>query len=445
MKALLIVCFSCFVLFPASVRAEVDTIASRAQKAAAGLPRGCIVTAEQSGDGAPVFAIAGHNELAGVPPEKVIFEIGSISKVFTGMLLAQAVIEKKVTFETTLRELMGAGQSFADANVAAITLGQLATHTSGLPRIPDDLFPKGDTADPYARYDRAHLDAYLAKVHTAHAPPLPYSYSNLGVGLLGDLLARRYGKRWEELAVERVAKPLGLTDTCVQLSNEQKARLALPYAGDMPTKPWQFLALDGAGALHSTAADMLRFTQALGRPGTTSLKDVIEMTEQPRGDGSFGLCLPILKSNGQTSYWYAGGTGGFRSWISVKPASNHIVVMLINNSTLSPESVLTDAPAKASAQTAAPALIVYVGEYDTGVKAGDTSIHYTFEARGSDLWMQITGQPAIQLERHPTMKDRFEFKPVNAEIQFRREKGTVVSTTLFQDGLEINARKLPAR
>lgn len=421
-----------------------------AKKAAATLPRGCIVTAEQTGDASPVFSVVGQQEPAGVPPQKMIFEIGSISKVFTGMLLAQAVIEKKVKLDSTLRDLMGSTQTFADANVAAITLQQLATHTSGLPRIPDDLQAGGNMADPYAHYDRTRLDAFLSSAKLAHAPPFPSSYSNLGVGLLGDLLARLYGKSWDELVVERIAKPIGLTDTCVTLTDEQKTRLVPPYAGNQSAKAWHHTALAGSGALHSTAADMLKFVTALGRPGSTPLKEVIELTEQPRDEGAYGLCLPITKFKGQNGYWYQGGTGGYTSWISVKPASSHKIVMLINNAALMPEKVLmgkaaVSAKKPASTAPADATLADYVGVYDTGVKAGDTDIHYTFEARGSDLWMQVTGQSFNKLSRHPTAEDRFELKAVNAEIQFARKSGRVTSTTLFQAGLEIKATKLSAK
>jgi hypothetical protein len=119
-------------------------------------------------------------------------------------------------------------------------------------------------------------------------------------------------------------------------------------------------------------------------------------------------------------------------------------VVLINNSALPPEKVLFGEPPPVPAGSGDPALAVYAGEYDTGVKNGAVDIQYTFEVRGSDLWMQITGQPFIQLSHHPTAKDRFEFKPVKAEIQFTRKKDEVVSTTLFQAGLEIHARKLQA-
>lgn len=423
---------------PSLSPAADSLLVTRARKAAESLPQGCIVVAEQTGNAAPQFAIAGKAEPSGVPPEKRIFEVGSISKIFTGLLLAQAVMSNKVTLTTTLRDLMGPEQTFADPNVAAITLEQLATHTSGLPRVPDDLTDSDDPADPYARYDRARVDAFVSKAKLAHAPPFPPSYSNLAFGLLGDLLARQAGRTWEQLVIDQITTPLGLADTCVTLNAEQESRLAPPYAGDVPTKRWKHLALAGSGSLHSTAADMLRFTQALGRPDESPLKEAIKLIEQPRGDGMYGLALPILKIKEQPSYWYAGGTGGFSSWISVRPELNRIVVMLINNSSLSPESIISGAASKAPD----PRLADYAGDYDTSVKAQGQTIYYHFEARGSDLWMQITGQPPIPLKRHPTQKDRFTFAPVKAEIQFSRKGGKVTSTTLFQQGLEINATKV---
>lgn len=424
--------------------ADASPLTERAQKAAGTIAQGCIVVGEQSDVGAtPVYAVFGRQEPAGVPPEKVIFEVGSISKVFTGLLLAQSVIEKKVTLDSTLRELMGPGQSFADERVAAITLLQLATHTSGLPRLPEDLIPRADPADPYASYERKDLDATMARVKLAHAPPFPVSYSNLGVGLLGDLLARLHGKDWAELAVERIARPLGLVDTCVTLTAEQEKRLAPPYTGGQRVKRWRHSALAGSGALHSTADDLVRFARALGQPASTPLQAAIEMTEQPRGATKFGLCLPSSVRGGQTEYWYQGGTGGYRSWMSVNAATGQIVVMLINNSEVEPQDVIFGTPPSGPAEPADPALAEYVGVYDTGVKAGGTDIHYTFEARGAGLWMLVTGQSFVPLTRHPTEKDRFEFKPVKAEIQFTRRKAEVVSTTLFQDGLEIVAKKLP--
>jgi CubicO group peptidase (beta-lactamase class C family) len=235
-----------------------------------------------------------------------------------------------------------------------------------------------------------------------------------------------------------------MKDTCVTLTAEQTRRLAPPYMQASKAKAWHATALAGSGALHSTAADLLRFAAALDQPATTTLKEAIEMIEQPQGTDRFGLCLLVSGPKGKSIYWYQGGTGGYGSWISADPATHEKVVVLINNNVLPPEKVLFGEPPTLQATSADPTLAAYTGEYDTGVKDGTVDIHYTFEVRGSDLWMEITGQSFIQLTRHPTATDRFEFKPVKAEIQFTRKGDEVVSTTLFQSGLEIHARKLPA-
>ena len=323
---------------------------------------------------------------------------------------------------------------------------QLATHTSGLPRLPDNLMDsdKADPLNPYGHYDRAMLAACLAKLKLEGNGPYPAVYSNLGAGLLGELLARLYGKSWEELVVERIAKPLDLGDTVVTLSDEQAKRFVPAYAGSATVKPWTDLAMAGAGALRSTAEDMMKFGKALAKPENTVMKEAIELLKSPQSDGSIGLFVQIIKlKNGKPGHWMAGGTGGFRSWLSLRSHDNRIVVILANNSECSPEDIIAGKPPVPVAEGPAdPALADFVGEYDTGVKAADTAIHYRFEARGAELWMEITGQPMVPLGKHPTKKDRFTFAPVNAEIQFTREDDKVLSTTLFQAGMEIKAKKL---
>ena len=418
------------------VAADPSTLIERAQQAAKTLPRGGIVVAEQTGTGAPSIAVAGKVKPTGVPPEKIIFEIGSISKVFTGLLLAQAISEKKVKLDTTLRELMPASQTFADEKTAGITLEQLATHSSGLPRMPE-LPPKADPGDPFATYDRAMLDATIASMKLDHAPPFAFSYSNLGVGLLGDLLSRLYGKPWEDLVRERIIGPLGMKDTGVTMNEEQTRRLAPPNTGDRPAKPLHLIALAGAGSLRSTTHDMLIFGAALARPDTTPLKEAIHFIEQPRLDGRTGICIGINQIQGQPAYWFQGGTSGFASWISARSADAHVVSILINNNILRPQSLL---------MPAAPdtALADVVGVYDTGVDSPRGHIYYTFEERDHQLWHQITGQPFRQLTRHPSKADTFELKAFNAELQFHRESGKVTGVTLLQDGREIKATKLIA-
>ena len=132
---------------------QARTLAESAARFSKDLKAGCIVTGERMGDEVK-YAISGKAPEAGdAKPEKLVFEIGSISKVFTGLLLAQAVVEKKVTLDTTIGSLLAGKVKFTDARVEAITLKQLATHTSGLPRLPDNAMAGALEEDPYASYD----------------------------------------------------------------------------------------------------------------------------------------------------------------------------------------------------------------------------------------------------------------------------------------------------
>lgn len=152
------------------------------------------------------YAISGTApEAGGMPPEKLVFEIGSITKVFTGLLLAQAVVEKKVTLEKTLGSLLAGQVKFVDPRVAAITLKQLATHTSGLPRMPDNMGADATEEDPFANYDEKLLLNFLSTAKLEGEGPFSCSYSNLGMGLLGYLLGGVYQMPWDKAVVEKSA------------------------------------------------------------------------------------------------------------------------------------------------------------------------------------------------------------------------------------------------
>ncbi|RYD63197.1 MAG: hypothetical protein EOP83_12755, partial [Verrucomicrobiaceae bacterium] len=192
-----------------------------AEKEAGKLPKGGLVTGESIA-GVTRFEGVGKLEPDGIAPEKRVFEIGSITKVFTGLLLADAVEAKKVRLDSTLKELLGDEVTFADPDVAAITLVQLSTHTSGLPRLPDNMgWFIGLSNDPYKKYDRKDALKFLAKAELDHAPPFPASYSNYGVGLLGELLSGIQQKSYADLVAEKITGPLGMKDTVVVLDKDQ--------------------------------------------------------------------------------------------------------------------------------------------------------------------------------------------------------------------------------
>lgn len=419
-------------------------LADVAKAFAKSTPRGAIVTGEWR-EGKETFAAAGNPQPAGVLPEKIVFEIGSITKVFTGLLLAQAVVEKKARLDCTIAEILGASQRFADPRVGRITLVQLATHTSGLPRLPSNLAQGSLADDPYAKYDRALLSEALAALKLESDGPHPRAYSNLGAGLLGDLLARIYGQTWEDLVREKIARPLGMADTSVALSAEQQARFAPPFEGEQERKPWHLAALAGAGALRSTAADMIRFARVLaGRGEGTPLKEAIALlTKAHTADGEIGLCLMLGRLDGQRVWEHNGGTGGFRSAMQVFPDARAARVVLANDAELEPEAVLA-AARKAGDEYAkreegpplAPsALSEYLGVYER-----EHGVKFTCVARDGKLAIRLQGQSF--LTAHPTAeKDRFFLKEVAAEYEFLRQEGRITALVLHQNGRDLLAKR----
>lgn len=431
-------------VLPFSLVAAPKPLSEVTDSFAKNLPAGCIVTGEFR-NSKTSFHLSGKG-LPNIAPEQHLFEIGSISKVFTGLLLAQAVSDKKLSLTSTLRDLLGPDFTFADPNVAGITLEQLSTHTSGLPRLPPNIGPHPDTCpDPYAAYDRAALHDFL---HVATLPgpaPHPAAYSNLAVGLLGDLLAAQNTTTWEQLVIDRIAKPLGMTDTRVTLDPDSQKRLAPPFEGAKPGTNWHFQALAGAGALRSSAADLIRFGQALLNPDSTPFPDAISLMLSPRANFSgetskIGLGIILSRFLNQPAWEHDGGTGSYRTSFQVQPDSQSIRVILINNDALAPPVVLAaiapQAPTKNRPEV--PLSPEATSEY-TGVFELDANSRFTFIQRGDHLWTRLTGQPFFRLFH--SGNDRFFLKVVSAELQFERTDGKISHVTLFQNNREQRATK----
>ncbi|MDQ2776001.1 MAG: serine hydrolase, partial [Acidobacteriota bacterium] len=212
--------------------------------------------------------------------EDSIFEIGSITKTFTGLMLAQMALQNKVKLDEPVRELLPPGTVGKPAG-AEITLVDLATQHSGLPRMPDNFHP-ADPQDPYADYGPADLYEFLKKYGVAKPTDTGFNYSNLGLGLLGQALADRAGTSYPTLLRSEVTGPLELNDTAVALSPEQEKRFAQGHSGThQPAHAWKLDALAGAGAIRSTASDMLTYLEANLHPDTVKTAAPTKGAESP--------------------------------------------------------------------------------------------------------------------------------------------------------------------
>lgn len=421
------------------------------RKAAAGLPAGGFVLAEVEGK-TVTFASAGPAApRAGLTAEDTLFEIGSITKVITSLLLAQTVLEGRASLDDPIAQHLPRELPLAPGT-AALTLGQLATHTSGLPRLPTNFRP-ANPADPYADYDLGKLYAFLRDYRPLEPAPRPAAYSNLGFGLLGHLLERIHGRTYAELLAQRITGPLGLRDTVITPDADQRTRLATPHSGSVAVPAWQLGALTGAGAIRSTAADLARLAQALLAPERGPLTDAWAFIREPRapfGDGPARIGLGILleRRGDDLVFSHSGGTGGFRTYLELVPERHRATVLLLNNDAPEPAAVVasvrraaTAAPAhdpRTRAETPLPAeaLAAYEGVYAIG--AGGRFTVVVDEA--GRLRARLSGQGFLPL--YHAGQDRFFARAVAAEFQFQRDSaGAVSALTLHQNGKEVPARR----
>ena len=305
-------------------REQVDAIVRPAMEVAY-LDRVAVGTIDTSGR-----AFYGYGKNA--PDGRTIFEIGSVTKTFTATLLAEMVTRGQVTLDTPVADLLPKDVHMPSA--AVVTLRHLATHRSGLPRLPDNLDP-ANTINPYADYTAEMLYKGLSGDTRRLKPGDSYEYSNLGAGLLGHALARKAGTSYEQLVIERICKPLGMRDTKVKLDAADRARLAQghDFAGfELP--PWDFDALAGCGAIRSTTDDMLTYVAAnLGLVESPKpLRDAMRLTHERQANvdeqTDIGLGWHIGKRTG--ARWHNGQTGGYHSFVAFVPEKQVGVVVLCN-------------------------------------------------------------------------------------------------------------------
>ena len=283
-----------------------------------------------------------------------IYEIGSVTKTFTGLALAQLVEQHMVTLDEPVRELLPAGTVTKPASGPEITLLDLATQHSGLPRLPDNLRPQ-KPSDPYADYSAKDTYEFLAKRGVGRPEKTDFLYSNYGYGLLGQALADKAGEPYASLIQQQITGPLGMKDTAIELSAAQKPRLIQGYSGSHDqAAQWTFQAMAGAGALNSTMDDLLTYAEgylhpdkvtAAGSGPASSLPAALRLAQQPQADGPGGtrVALAWLINPGNDTYWHDGGTAGYSSVVIFEPKIDRAIVVLYNCLDINPgKPQLTD-------------------------------------------------------------------------------------------------------
>lgn len=382
-----------------------------------------------------------------------VFEIGSISKVFTSTALAELVQQGKVSLDDPVQKYLPSSVHVPSRNGKQITLGTLSEQNSGLPRMPSNFHP-ANPANPYADYGAQQLYEFLNGYELTRDPGAEFEYSNVGVGLLGLALARATGQSYEELERSLVWSPLGMAHTAITLTPWMQAHLVLGHDEQGNVVPnWDLDALAGAGAIRSTANDMLKFADANLHPERGPLERAMAFAHQVRakaGPMGIGLNWLSLYAGADTIVWHNGGTGGYRTYIGLLPSRKMAVVVLTNTTgagaddigmhLLSPALPLAPKPAPVKQRTAitlpAATMARYVGTYQL---APAFAIEVT--ADGDALYGQPTGQPKVRL--WPETEVDFFIREVDAQVSFVRDgTGTVTALVLHQGGRDQTAPKV---
>ncbi len=267
-----------------------------------------------------------------IPSNKTIYEIGSISKTFTGILLAQAVHDLKVNTNDPVKKYLGDGFDNLAYKGKDIELVHLANHSGRVHRVPFNLAmqPNYDVNNPYKNYNKDMVFAYMKLMKPDTFPGTKSEYSNLGMGLLGIIEEKIYNKTYEELITEYICKPLGMNDTKITVTDT--ARFAKGNDGEGHQVPyWDLGALNGAGGIRSTTEDLINYAKA-NMEETNPVFKLSHQTTFNDARNHLGMAWHItMTKKSNELIWHNGRTAGFGSFCGFIK-SKEVAVAVLGNS-----------------------------------------------------------------------------------------------------------------
>jgi CubicO group peptidase (beta-lactamase class C family) len=377
-----------------------------------------------------------------VPDGDTVFQIESMGKLFTGSLLAQAVLNGEAKLDDPISMYLPEGVTAPEYEGKSITLLDLATHTSGLPHMPANFHPK-DPSNPFVDYTIDQMYDSLSGYRLTRAPGSTYEYSNYGFGLLGNLLVRRAGQAdYEALLLERICRPLGMDSTRVQLTPELRSRLATPHLNySVATSDRENITLAGAGGTRSTVNDQLIFLAAnMGMTGT-ELQPALQLANTPQrpvvGKDTIGLGWQVAANYG--IHWHNGGGAGYTSFLAWD-AQRKVGVVVLTNAKMDVDRIglqlirgLPLTPVQVDPQV----LAAYAGGYQY---PGAPIV--TLRVDDTRIFMQIPGQGEVELLA--SSDNQFYLPAANAEITFyKNASGKVDRLVYAEHGDTYEAKKVP--
>lgn len=372
----------------------------------------------------------------GAPPTgRTIFELGAVTKVYTALMLADAVQRREVALETAAGELLPPGVTAPVRDKQVITLHHLVNHSSGLPPLPPSVLARPNVADPLAGYDENRLYADLVQTQLVALPGERIVLSEYGAGLLGHVLGRKAGTTYAAAFDARIAKPLGLADT--SFAPPATGKRAQGTNQDLaPVKSWSWGVLEGAGGLHSSVRDQLTMIEAQLDAASGSkqpLRPAMRFTQesQLQGDGAnIGLGWQIDRDG---RHWHNGTTNGFHAFISLDIKDRRGIVILAATATPIVDQVSYRVYKILKNEEVAPPtmptpeqLATYAGTYDFA------GADLKMIADGKRLYVEGPGEPRIRML--PISDKEFWIQALQSIVVFEKDSAGKVARALFVVG-----------
>jgi serine-type D-Ala-D-Ala carboxypeptidase/endopeptidase len=368
-----------------------------------------------------------------------IFEIGSITKVFTTLLLQDMVDHGEVKLDDPISKYLPASVQTPSRNGKQITLYHLATHTSGLPRLPFSMWYLAlHPIDPYASFRVKDFYKFLSNYKLTNDIGTHFEYSNAGMSLLGHVLSLKAGTNYEALVRQRICKPLGMESTWVVLSPELKKRMAAAYDGSgNPVANWTPSDFPADGELRSSANDLLKFLAANLGYANSTLADQMREIQIPRektDDPADSIGLGWMIKNDTRMVWHNGGTSGYRSYIALDQLRRRGIVVLANsdNEVDNIGEILAGIRRLHKVTQIKPWVFErYLGKYQF-----DRERTMTISAKGNRYFLRVTGQRAFEM--FPESDTKFFLKDLDGQATFVMDKSGAATGLIWQQEGETN-------
>ena len=269
------------------------------------------------------------------PPDiNTIFEIASITKAITGLVVAEAVLEGRISEQAVAQSYLP--NIVLPKSLPPITLRHLVTHTSGVPGYYGDFFKPRDILNPWADFSFFELRRFLQQTKLENKPGEVHSYSNIGAGLVGHLLATVYKNSYEQIIQQKIALPLGLKDTGLRLTKEQQMRFAQAHQiknyGHFLVNPhWDHSSTPAAGAIRSSMKDMIVLAKSL-LDSQSKFYKLFSYAQIPRNKIDANTAIGLFWINsGNHVIWHNGATFGMSSFIGINTEKRTAVIVLSNS------------------------------------------------------------------------------------------------------------------